>query len=134
MTSQAYEDRSKGIWKTLCTNDEGDDNTHKVISYFCKREHHQPEVTGKVMSVPETHYNRKFNTLEAITLLEDKLFTVKRRGGKRRTLRKKMESLLPYEQYDYAALMMYLNQCYREQSKYCLLSSKELAMILPDKK
>ena len=32
------------------------------------------------------------------------------------------------------ALMVYLRQCYQEKSKYCLLSRKELAMILPNKK
>ena len=127
-----YEKRSVGIYNEMKSDD--DLRSPKVINYFCPRSKNDPDVTGKEKIIPETHFDRKFETLRAITLLEDKLFTTKRVGGKRQTLRKKMENIPPYEQYDYAALMTYLRQCYQEKSKYCLLSRKELAMILPNKK
>ena len=127
-----YEKRSVGIYNEMKSDD--DLLPPKVINYFCPRGKNDPEVTGRVKIIPETHFDRKFETLKAITLLEDKLFTTKRTGRKRQTLRKKMEDIPPYEQYDYAALMMYLRQCYQEKSKYCILSSRELAMILPERR
>ena len=127
-----YEKRSVGIYNEMKSDD--DLRPPKVINYFCPRGKNDPEVTGKVKIIPETHFDREFETLKAITLLEDKLFTTKLTGGKRQTLRKKMEDIAPYEQYDYAALMMYLRQCYQEKSKYCILSSRELAMILPERR
>jgi len=127
-----YEKKSVGIYNEMMSDD--DLHSPKVINYFCARNKNDPEISGKVKIIPETHFDRKFETLKAITLLEDKLFTTKRTGGKRQTLRKKMEDIAPYEQYDYAALMIYLRQCYQEKSKYCLLSRKELAMILPNKR
>lgn len=127
-----YEKRSVGIYNEMKSED--DLRPTKVINYFCPRGKNDPEITGKVKIIPETYFDRQFETLKAITLLEDKLFTTKRTGGKRQTLRKKMEDIALYEQYDYAALMMYLRQCYQEKSKYCLLSRKEIAMILPNKK
>ena len=127
-----YEKKSVGIYNEMKSDD--DLCSPKVINYFCARNKNDPEITGNVKIIPETHFDRQFETLKAITLLEDKLFTTKRTGGKRQTLRKKMENIPPYEQYGYAALMMYLRQCYQEKSKYCLFSRKELAMILPNKK
>ena len=144
-----YEKKSVGIYNEMKSDDDLSDPN--VINFFCPKtpdwntfpkkwvdgyKEHKPdkEVTGTVKIIPETHFDRKFETLKAIALLEDKLFTTKRTGGKRQTLRKKMEDIAPYEQYDYAALMMYLRQCYQEKSKYCLLSRKELAMILPNKR
>ena len=98
----SYEKKSIGIYNEMKSDD--DLHSPKVINYFCARNKNDPEISGKVKQIPETHFDRKFETLKAITLLEDKLFTTKRTGGKRQTLRKKMEDIAPYEQYDYACL------------------------------
>lgn len=122
MTSQAYEDRPKRIFKEMCSPDD-EPNTVKVISFFCKRESNQPEVSGVVMKPPETRYELVCELNKVIALLEDKLFT------KSRTLRKSMLDLKDYQIYDYAALMHYLEQAKNEGCKRVLISKREFAMI-----
>ena len=134
MTSQAYEERSKGIWKTLCTNDEGDNNNHQVISYFCKRENNQPEVTGKVKIIPETNYDKTVDTDWAMCKMQDLLFTKKKTkgvDGKRRriTLRKTVEELSPWEQYNVSSLCHYLRQAHSEGCRKVVISWQEKKLL-----
>lgn len=96
----------------------------KVISYFCKREANQPEVTGIEFKPPETVYEQLWDTDKVIALLKDKMLT------KSGTVRKKIFDKPEWEMYNYAALFHYLTQAKQEKANKVLLSKKEVAMLL----
>ena len=134
MTSQAYEERSKGIWKTLCTNDEGDNNNHQVISYFCKRENNQPEVTGKVKQIPEIYYDKVVDLNLVMRKIQDYTFTKKKTKDAhgrmvRQTLRKDCEAMKPWDVYTLSSLMQYARQGHMEGSKSLILSWQECKFL-----
>lgn len=132
MTSQRYEDREKKIWVEMTTRDEGDENNHKVYSYFKKQDKGQRvTIKSKVFCPPESDFTILYDLDKAIALVQDKIFTKKLTRGRRVTMRKDFLDMPPYETYTWLSLMDYLKQCKREGSKKCLLSKKEVAMIMP---
>lgn len=127
MCNQRYEDRGKLIWKELCTRDEGDDNKHKVVSYFCKKSHGQKyDVTGQEVKF-DVDYSKLVNRKWAVSRLKEIMFTKKGR------LKQKFVDLQQHESYDTASLMLYLNQCIAEGSDNCLLSYKEYKFLVEGK-
>lgn len=127
MCNQRYEDREAALWKSMCSNDEGDNNNHKVISYFCKKNHGQKyDVTGKEAHF-DVNYTKLVNRKWAVSRLKSIMFT------KSGSLRKKFVDMHNYESYDVASLMIYLNQCISEESDNCLLSYKEYKFLVEGK-
>jgi hypothetical protein len=100
----------------------------KVISYFCKRELNQPEVSGRVFKAKETSFELVLPLSKVITLVNEKLLT------KAGTVRKNMVDMKPYEIYDWAALLHYIDQAKKDNCGNVLLSKKEYGLISPTKK
>lgn len=96
----------------------------KVISYFCKREANQPEVTGIEFKPPESHFEQVWETKKVIALLKEKMLT------KSGSVRKKILDKPDWELAQYAALYHYLSQAMKEKSNKVLLSKREVVMIL----
>lgn len=132
MCNQRYEDREKGIWKEMCTNDEGDVNKHKVYSYFFKQDRGQRvTITSKVFQPPEQDFTILYDLGKAMGQVVDKIFTTKLTKGRRVTMRKDFLDMPPYDTYTWISLLEYLRQCRKEGHTKCLLSKKEYSMIQP---
>jgi len=126
MCNQKYTDREKGIWKEMCTNDEGDQNKHKVISYFQKKSHGQRFDIDGTVYIPKEHLPEIILDAEkCFAMISDRLYV----KGKRKQLRKVMYEEMEHNQYDWAALLHYLRQAYEEGTGKVVLSRKEYAML-----
>ena len=60
-----YEKKSIGIYNEMKSDD--DLCSPKVINYFCARNKNDPDISGKVKQIPEINFDRKFETLKAIS-------------------------------------------------------------------
>lgn len=130
MCNQKYTDREKGIWKEMCTNDEDDQNKHKVISYFQKKGHGQRfDIDGTVYIPKEQDFTVMYDAEKAFNLMIDRLYIKKTIKGKRCTLRKGVLEEFERSSYDWAALLHYLRQAYEEGTGKVVLSRKEYAML-----
>lgn len=110
----------------MCTNDEGDSNNHKVISYFQKKSHGQKYDIDGTIHIPKEYLPEIILDAEkCFAMISDRLYV----KGKRKQLRKSMHEEMEHNQYDWAALLHYLTQAYREGSKQVLISKKEWAML-----
>lgn len=126
MCNQRYENRSKDIWKELCTNDEGDHNNHQVISFFVKKSHGQRYDIDGTVFIPKEHLPELILDAEkCFDMIADRLYV----KGKRKQLRKSMYEELERNQYDWAALIHYLREAFLGGNTKVLLSRKELAML-----
>lgn len=110
---ESYEKYREHGWKSY-------EDGANVISFFCKRESNQPEISGIEFKPPQTDFKHLFNLSEAITLLEYKM-------------RYKRE-YSDYETTLYLGMWDYLQQCKDGGYKKCLLSGKELSILLEVKK
>lgn len=111
--------------KLLSLMREDDDlKQYKVISFFKPITRGTPLVTGKVKIVPVTQFTKHVDSSWAVKHLTKKLYTTKGQ------LRKKYVDMPDWMQYDVGALMLYLNQCYKERCGKALLSYKEYKFLL----
>ncbi|AGH32250.1 hypothetical protein VPHG_00187 [Vibrio phage 11895-B1] len=134
MCNEQYESKKKGIWKEMCTNDDGDDNKHHVFSYFLKQDLNQKiSITSKVHRPKDFDFDITFPAQKAFDMLTDKIFTSKVTKGRRRTQRKAFSDEVMSSQYDWMALIHYLREAYLEGLDEVLLSKKEIAMLAPNK-
>ena len=117
-----YERKSIGIYNEMKADD--DLVSPKVINYFCARGKNDPEINGVVKKVPSKDYTIQVEVQWVVKALKEKLYT---KQGK---LRKKYVDMPPWVAYDASALMMYANQCYKEGSKYALVSWQERKWLL----
>ena len=117
-----YEKKSIGIYNEMKSDD--DLYSPKVINNFCARNKNDPDINGVVKQIPQREYTIQVETQWVIRALKDKLYT------KQGTLRKKYVDMTPWVAYDSSALMLYANQCYKEGSKYALLSWQERKWLL----
>ena len=133
MTSQRYEDRYNSLWKLMCTNDEGDNNSHKVISYWCPRGRTDAIVTGVIKKLPDVHYDRKVFTSWATERFID-TFCLKGRKSdkfKDKFFKKKIvdENYPSWQSYNIQALDHYLQQAVDEGSKCVIISWQEYKLL-----
>ena len=133
MTSRRYEDRHNALWKLMCTNDEGDENKHKVISYWCPRGRTEPLVTGDVKKLPDVHYDKKVFTSWATERFID-TFCLKGKKGdsfKDKVFKKKVvdENYPLWQSYNIQALDHYLQQAVDEDSKFVIISWQEHRLL-----
>ena len=111
--------------KLLSVMKEDDDlKQYKVISFFKPLGRGQQPISGKIKQVPITNYTKVVDSSWAVKHLTSKLYT---KGGK---LRKKYVDMPDWLQYDVGALMLYLNQCYKERCGKALFSYKEYKFLL----
>ncbi len=118
--SNNYENKRENLWKEFESYEDDVKIKGKHINYFVKRNNNEASCSGVVMSVPETHYELLCDISKVNTWLKKKV--AQRRFWK------------PYELYTYGALIHYVEQCEKENSKKCLLSKKEFAMLQPKRK
>ncbi|QVV97566.1 hypothetical protein 2017DRC106_0825 [Vibrio phage ICP1] len=124
MISQKYIDREKLIWKLMCTNDEGDDNSHKVISYFVKKSRGQTiDITGKVYQPKKVEFVKLVNSAWALAQWDDVIHT------KKGDIRKKYVDKVLSMSDTYLALGHYLEQVRCEGTKNALLSWQEFYLL-----
>lgn len=124
MISQKYIDREKLIWKLMCTNDEGDDNSHKVISYFVKKSRGQTiDITGKVYQPKKVEFVKLVNSAWALVQWDDVIHT------KKGDIRKKYVDKVLSMSDTYLALGHYLEQVRCEGTKNALLSWQEFYLL-----
>lgn len=94
------------------------------ISFFCKRERNQKEVSGKIFHPKEVNFEIEVDISKAFAKIQEKMMT------KNKTLRKSMEKLRPYEEYDWAVLLNYLREEWKDGNRdKVLLSGKEWYML-----
>lgn len=119
MCNERYEERDGKLWKLMCTRDEGDNNSHKVMSYFVKKSHGQKfDITGKV-KVITTDYKKVVNLDWVLYQLKTVIYT------KKGDLRKKFVDGPAYEHYNLASLLHYIDQATSEGTSNVILSWKE---------
>lgn len=133
MFSQKYIDRGKLIWKLMCTNDELDDNKHKVISYWCPRGRTETPVTGVVKKLPDVHYDKKVFTSWATERFID-TFCLKGKKSdsfKDKVFKKRVvdNNFAPWQSYQVQALNHYLQQAVDEGSKFVIISWQECRLL-----
>lgn len=122
MTSERYDNRYKELWKLMYTYDEGDNNNHQVISYFCKRNRGDAEDIGKVvLEAPVIEYKHLLKTSEARLLLKKKYSQKRFWEGNAHACNV------------IANLEHYLKQAEDECCDKILLTSNEIATILGKK-
>lgn len=121
-----YEHVREEGWKLLYRDDpafeRGEAPTADVISYFVKRAAHEPEVSIKSTFIEKVFdYDRNVD----VSWLKERL---------NKTLRYKRTWYGDKDIYNFVVLQNYLDQC--EQGGYtrCIISSKEMAMLLPKQK
>lgn len=119
-----YEDRRDNLWKDAFKNDKafshGESPTAKVISFFCKRKPDEEVVTGKVAKPKEVLYDR----VVEVSWLEERL-------------NKSIQytrSWSDYKLYQLGALQEYLDYVKVGGYSKALISTQELAALLPNKK
>ncbi|QVV97332.1 hypothetical protein 1992IndM4_0800 [Vibrio phage ICP1] len=124
MCNQRYEDRHDALWKLMCTNDEGDDNSHKVISYFVKKSNGQSiDITGKVYQPKKVEFVKLVNAAWALTQWDDVIHT------KKGDIRKKYVDKVLSMSDTYLSLGHYLEQVGCEGTKNALLSWQEFYLL-----
>jgi hypothetical protein len=114
-------------WKLLYKNDPafpygGDYPLAKVHSYFVKRGNNEVEVDVS-KSTPAT--TPVFDRLVSVAWVEANL---------NHKLKYKRKWYGDQDIYNFVVLQNYIDQCKSGNYEKCLLSSRELAMILPNKK
>ena len=129
MTSKRYEDRHNSLWKLMCTNDEGDENKHKVISYWCPLGRTETPVTGLVKKLPDVHHDKKVFTSWATERFID-TFCLKGKKSdsfKDKIFKKKVvdNNYALWQSYNIQALDHYLQQAVDEDSKFVIISWQE---------
>lgn len=133
MCNQRYEDRHNTLWKIMCTNDEGDNNSHKVISYWCPRGRTDTIIIGVIKKLPDVHYDRKIFTSWATERFID-TFCLKGRKSdkfKDKVFKKKVvdENYPWWQSYHIQALDHYLQQAVDEDSKCVIISWQEYKLL-----
>lgn len=124
MCDQRYEERHNALWKLMCTNDEGDDNTHKVISYFVKKSHGQSyDITGKVYQPKDADFVKLVNAEWVLYQWGNVIHT------KKGEIRKKYVDKILSMSDTYLALSHYIDQVKSEGTKNALLSWKEYYLL-----
>lgn len=112
MSMERYENFRENGWKSY-------EDGANVISFFVKRESNQPAISGIEFKPPETHFKHVFSVSGAITLLEYKM--------------RYKRNYKAWEVDVYSGLWNYLEQCRDGDYKKCLLSGKELNILLDSK-
>ncbi|MFT1654829.1 hypothetical protein [Vibrio cholerae] len=108
----------------MCTNDEGDDNSHKVISYFVKKSNGQSiDITGKVYQPKKVEFVKLVNAAWALTQWDDVIHT------KKGDIRKKYVDKVLSMSDTYLSLGHYLEQVGCEGTKNALLSWQEFYLL-----
>ncbi|CAM0070401.1 hypothetical protein VPHK354_0209 [Vibrio phage K354] len=145
---ERYEQRR---WKLqTLDNSSKEDSKGLCVSYFCpenpdwetfpkewvkdyKEGRPNKPVTGTVYVPKKFKQDIQYDSKKAFDLLMDRLYTKKLTKGRRITLRQSFLEEVQKSTYDWAGLMHYLRQAYAEDSKWVLLSRKEIAMLQPPK-
>jgi len=86
-------------------------------------------VSGKEKTPFPINYDKVVDTAWLVCRIEDKLFTKKKTGGVRKTLRKDAEKLKPYEEYNLSALLHYAQQAQSEGTPKVILSWQEIKLL-----
>ncbi len=128
MCNERYEERHRKLWG-MYTDDYSKGNP---ISFFVKKDRAQlHDITGKVYTPNEFKQDIKYDAKVAFDLLVERLYTKKLTKGMRITPRQSFLEEMKKSTYDWAGLIHYLRQAYSENSKWVLLSRKEVAMLQP---
>lgn len=118
--NERYEKRKKDLWVLMCTNDEGDENKHRVISYFCSRTSSDPENIGNVVLEAPVHDYKHVMTTSEVRVLLDKKYRSKRFWENNKHMINTLSSLENY-----------VSQAEQGNFSKVLLTSTEVACILP---
>lgn len=143
-----YEQRR---WKLqTLDNTSKEDSKGLCVSYFCpenpdwetfpkewvkdyKEGRPRKPVTGVEYVPKQFNHDIRYDSKKAFDLLVDRLYTKKLTKGRRITLRQSFLEEMERSTYDWAGLIHYLRQAFTEDSKWVLLSLKEIAMLQPPK-
>lgn len=123
MTSQAYEDRPKKIFKEMCSPDDLS-NTVKVVSYFVRRNPTETPVSSKVFNPKPISYDKTLALSEAFAMIKGRMTT---KSGK---LRAPMDKLTPYEVDLIAGLLYHLRQEWISGEREVVLTWKEYFWLI----
>lgn len=121
-----YERTREEGWRLHYGNDPhfkaGEAPTADVISYFVKRKPNEPEVSVKSTFVEKVFdYDRTVD----VSWLKDRF---------NKTLQYKRTWYGDKDIYNFVVLQNYLDQCESGGYTRCIISNKEMAMLLPNKK
>ena len=127
-----YDFRTDWLWADI--NDIDDIGYSTIINYFCKRSGHQPEVSGKVMQIPEESFNKPYDVTTVIRMMTDVMFTKKltklKSGKKKRvTMTKKFIDMEKWDTYTWGSLIEEVRYCVLNEEDTMLLSYKELQLL-----